>query len=139
MSPPSDPPESHPGPRVAAVVVAWNSRADLPAALRSLLSARPPVEIAVVDNASEDGTAALVRQEFPSVRVIEAGAEEDLISFNHSLRTLVEHDLVELEVALAASDRPEELLLGLRGFTKGTQAQKRGPLRLQNSAKPGGE
>jgi twitching motility protein PilT len=72
-------------------------------------------------------------------RVIEAGAEEDLISFNHSLRTLVEHDLVELEVALAASDRPEELLLGLRGFTKGTQAQKRGPLRLQNSAKPGGE
>ena len=25
-------------------------------------------------------------------------------------------DLVELEVALAASDRPEELLLSLRGF-----------------------
>jgi twitching motility protein PilT len=72
-------------------------------------------------------------------RVIEAGAEEDLISFNHSLRTLVEHDLIELEVALAASDRPEELLLALRGFSKGTQAQKRGPLRLQGSAKPAGE
>jgi twitching motility protein PilT len=69
-------------------------------------------------------------------RVIEAGSEEDLISFNHSLRTLVEHDLIELEVALAASDRPEELLLALRGFTKGSQAQKRGPLRLQNAAKP---
>jgi hypothetical protein len=71
--------------------------------------------------------------------VVEAGHEEGLISFNHSLRTLVEHDLIELEVALAASDRPEELLLALRGFSKGTQAQKRGPLRLQGSAKPAGE
>jgi twitching motility protein PilT len=70
-------------------------------------------------------------------RVIEAGSEEDLISFNRSLRTLVEHDLIELEVALAASDRPEELLLALRGFSKGSQAQRKGPLRLQSSA--GGE
>jgi len=66
-------------------------------------------------------------------RVIEAGSEEDLISFNRSLRTLVEHDLVELEVALAASDRPEELLLALRGFSKGSQGQKKGPLRLSPS------
>jgi twitching motility protein PilT len=65
-------------------------------------------------------------------RVIEAGSEEDLISFNRSLRTLVEHDLIELEVALAASDRPEELLLALRGFSKGTQGQKKGPLRLSS-------
>ncbi len=63
-------------------------------------------------------------------RVIESGTEEDLISFNMSLRTLVDHDLIELEVGLAASDRPEELLLGLRGYTKGSQAQRRGPLRL---------
>jgi twitching motility protein PilT len=52
-------------------------------------------------------------------RVVEAGAEEELISFNHSLRQLVGQDLVELDVALAASDRPEELLLALRGFSKG--------------------
>ena len=52
-------------------------------------------------------------------RVVEAGAEEGLISFNHSLRQLVGQNLVELDVALAASDRPEELLLALRGFSKG--------------------
>ena len=40
------------------------------------------------------------------------------MSFNNSLRRLVQHDLVELEVALAASDRPEELLLALRGYSK---------------------
>ena len=52
-------------------------------------------------------------------RVVEAGHEEGLISFNHSLRTLVQQDLIELETALAHSDRPEELLLALRGFSKG--------------------
>ena len=72
-------------------------------------------------------------------RVIDADNEEDLISFNQSLRTLVEHDLVDLEVALAASDRPEELLLALRGFTQGAQAQRRGPLRMQNKSNGSGE
>lgn len=49
-------------------------------------------------------------------REIEAGEGGGLISFNQSLRQLVEAGLIELEVALSASDRPEELLLGLRGF-----------------------
>ena len=52
-------------------------------------------------------------------RVVEAGHEEGLISFNHSLRLLVQQDVIELETALSASDRPEELLLALRGFSKG--------------------
>ncbi len=52
-------------------------------------------------------------------RVVEAGHEEGLISFNHSLRLLVQQDVIELETALAASDRTEELLLALRGFSKG--------------------
>jgi pilus retraction protein PilT len=52
-------------------------------------------------------------------RVVESGHEEGLISFNHSLRLLVQQDVIELETALAASDRPEELLLALRGFSKG--------------------
>ncbi|MEM7307729.1 MAG: PilT/PilU family type 4a pilus ATPase [Planctomycetota bacterium] len=67
-------------------------------------------------------------------RVIDSG-EEELISFNQSLRTLVHHDLVDLDVALAASDRPEELLLALRGFSQGSQAQRRGPLRM--AGRPG--
>jgi pilus retraction protein PilT len=64
-------------------------------------------------------------------RVVEAGHEEGLISFNHSLRHLIQADLIELETALAASDRPEELLLALRGFSKG----KGNP---QNPGAPGG-
>jgi pilus retraction protein PilT len=68
-------------------------------------------------------------------RVVEASHEEGLISFNQSLRLLVQQDVIELETALAASDRPEELLLALRGFSKGkgtpqAGAQGQGRLRL---------
>src|SRR5258705_153202 len=67
-------------------------------------------------------------------RVVEAGHEEGLISFNYSLRMLVQQDVIELETALSASDRPEELLLALRGFSKGkanqTGAAQSGRLRL---------
>ncbi|QDU68794.1 PilT/PilU family type 4a pilus ATPase [Engelhardtia mirabilis] len=61
-------------------------------------------------------------------KVIESGDGKGLISFNQSLRQLVEAGLIELETALAASDRPDELLLALRGFTtaggRGRQAQE---------------
>ncbi|MBI1380153.1 MAG: PilT/PilU family type 4a pilus ATPase [Planctomycetaceae bacterium] len=57
-------------------------------------------------------------------RAIEQGGDTGLISFNQSLRQLVEAGLIELEVALAASDRPDELMLALRGFTSGGDRQK---------------
>jgi len=70
-------------------------------------------------------------------RVVEAGSDEGLVSFNHSLRNLVHQDLVELDVALQASDRPEELLLTLRGYSKGKPSQPTargsGKLRLTGS------
>lgn len=50
-------------------------------------------------------------------RVIEQGSERGLISFNMCLRKLVQDRKVELNDALAASDRPEELILALRGIT----------------------
>jgi pilus retraction protein PilT len=50
-------------------------------------------------------------------RVIEQGTERGLISFNMCLRRLVQDHKVELNDALAASDRPEELVLALRGIT----------------------
>jgi hypothetical protein len=74
MTAASDPRGTHPPPKVAVVVVAWNSREDLPTALRSLETATSPLEVVVVDNASEDGTAETVRRDFPTVRLIEAGA-----------------------------------------------------------------
>jgi twitching motility protein PilT len=56
-------------------------------------------------------------------RLVEAGVEDGLVSFNQSLQTLIQQDLIELETALAASDRPEELLLALRGYSKGRPAE----------------
>jgi pilus retraction protein PilT len=50
-------------------------------------------------------------------RVIDQGTERGLISFNMCLRRLVQDHKVELNDALAASDRPEELVLALRGIT----------------------
>jgi twitching motility protein PilT len=50
-------------------------------------------------------------------RVIERGGEKGQISFNRSLRSLVADGRVALEDALAASDRPDELTLALRGIT----------------------
>ena len=61
--------------RLAIVIVAFNARDDLAQTLESLTSAPPrtPHEIVVVDNASTDGAASLVRDQFPQVRVIDAG------------------------------------------------------------------
>jgi twitching motility protein PilT len=50
-------------------------------------------------------------------RVIEQGTERGLVSFNMSLRRLVQERKADVNDALAASDRPEELILALRGFT----------------------
>ena len=55
-------------------------------------------------------------------RTIEGGGI-GLISFNQSLRRLVQQKLVDLKDALAASDRPDELILALRGITSGVRSR----------------
>ncbi len=50
-------------------------------------------------------------------RVIDSGSEKGIVSFNQCLRQLVLRQQIDLEDALAASDRPEELVLALRGIT----------------------
>lgn len=58
-------------PRVSIVIVSWNTREMLLAALRSLLPARGFVaDVIVVDNASQDSSADAVVRSFPEVRVI---------------------------------------------------------------------
>lgn len=59
-------------------------------------------------------------------KVIESGTEAGLISFNECLRGLVERQQVDLDDALAASDRPDELLLALRGI-RGSADRVTGP------------
>lgn len=56
--------------RITACVVNWNTAAHLPGALSSLLGqTHPDLEIVVVDNASRDGSADVVRR-FPDVRLV---------------------------------------------------------------------
>ncbi|WP_054537408.1 glycosyltransferase [Herpetosiphon geysericola] len=61
-------------PSVSIIVINFNGKKHLIACLTSLLSQRYPsnaLEIIVVDNASHDGSCDLIRQQFPSVRLIE--------------------------------------------------------------------
>ncbi len=59
---------------LSIVIVSYNTREDLARCLQSLRSAPPtaPSEVIVVDNASRDGSAALVRMQFPEVRLVES-------------------------------------------------------------------
>ena len=61
--------------RLSIVIVTYNSAAHIDACLGSLVRHPPAIDhdTVVVDNASSDGTAALVRQRHPSVRVVESG------------------------------------------------------------------
>src|SRR5690606_36856125 len=58
--------------RMSIVIVNWNTEALLSQCLASIL-AHPPegdYEVVVVDNASTDGSVAMVRDEFPSVTLL---------------------------------------------------------------------
>lgn len=55
-------------PSTCAIVVTYNSVGEIAACLTPLLAAG--IDVVVVDNASEDGTAALIQREFPAVELI---------------------------------------------------------------------
>jgi N-acetylglucosaminyl-diphospho-decaprenol L-rhamnosyltransferase len=63
-------------PRLSVIIVTFNSRDHIDACLESILEHMPAIDhdIVVVDNASEDGTAAAIRARWSDVRVIDAGA-----------------------------------------------------------------
>ncbi|HVA24476.1 MAG TPA: glycosyltransferase family 2 protein [Chloroflexota bacterium] len=56
--------------QLSVIVVNWNVRDLLRAGLRSVLGEDMDAEIIVVDNASHDGSAEMLRAEFPSIRLI---------------------------------------------------------------------
>lgn len=58
---------------LSVIIVSWNTREVLRACLESVLcqETSAALEIWVVDNASHDGSAAMVRHQFPAVRLIE--------------------------------------------------------------------
>lgn len=56
--------------RLSVVIVNWNTRAYLEACLTSLDEQAIPHQVIVLDNASNDGSAELVRRAFPNVHLI---------------------------------------------------------------------
>ena len=58
---------------LSVVIVSYNTREDLRLCLNALRESALPTEIVVVDNASTDGSAAMVREHFPEVILIEPG------------------------------------------------------------------
>lgn len=58
---------------IGVVIVSFNTCALLRACLASLRDCRLPLRVVVVDNASTDGSAAMVRAEFPEVELLEPG------------------------------------------------------------------
>ena len=72
-------------PRLSIVIVTYHSAGQIDACLTSLADHPPSVdhETLIVDNASPDGTAAAVRQRWPGVRVIDAGANVGFAGANN--------------------------------------------------------
>jgi GT2 family glycosyltransferase len=59
-------------PLVSIVVICWNNKRYLADCLASVLSQTyPDIEVVLTDNASSDGSAEYVRQNFPSIKVIQ--------------------------------------------------------------------
>lgn len=57
-------------PEISVVIVNYNTRDFLRACLQSLVEQPLAIEIIVVENASQDGSAAMVRESFPDVRLL---------------------------------------------------------------------
>lgn len=72
-------------PKVAAIVVSYNTREELLRCLASLAAhVRLPLEVVVVDNASTDGSAAAVRGAYPAARVLESPANQGFSAANNA-------------------------------------------------------
>jgi hypothetical protein len=105
------------------IVSSYNNAALLPDCLRSVAAAHPgiPTSVYVVDAGSTDGTAALVRREFPDVRLMIAAENRGYAALNNlALRVIVaaasaDADRTRIAVLLLNADTamPPDALTGL--------------------------
>lgn len=68
---------------LSVVIVSFNTRELLRACLKSLQTHEPNAEVIVVDNASHDGSAAMVRAEFPEVILVESPTNQGFAAANN--------------------------------------------------------
>jgi N-acetylglucosaminyl-diphospho-decaprenol L-rhamnosyltransferase len=83
-------------PLVSVLVVTWNSAADVAGCLASLptVVSDAPLEVIVVDNASSDGTAGVVRDSFPGARLVVNVTNRGLAAANNQALALAHGELV---------------------------------------------
>jgi len=128
---------------ISVLIVNWNTRDLLDACLKSIpaVSSSHEVEVIVVDNASTDGSAEMVRLNHPQVRLIEPGANTGYAKGNNIAYAASHGELVltlnpdtELrsdtldEVQRAFDRHPQAVALGARqiGVDGQVQASVRG-------------
>jgi GT2 family glycosyltransferase len=76
---------------LAVIIISWNTRELLRDCLASLRAAGDVPRVIVVDNASSDGSADMVRAGFPDISVIEPGANLGFVKANNlALRQLLD-------------------------------------------------
>jgi len=80
---------------LSVLIVNWNTRELLRKCLQSLIQfPADPMEIIVVDNHSKDESAKMVREEFPQVRLIEAGSNSGYARGNNLAFAAAKGDLL---------------------------------------------
>jgi len=106
-----------PAEEVGAVLVAWNSMAWLPGAVRSLTAqSRPPSAIVVVDNASEDGVGDFLAREHPGVIYRRNETNEGFAAaVNQGIHTLATPWILTLNPDVVLDPRYLERLLDAAG------------------------
>ena len=70
-------------PHISVVIVSYNTRDLLVDCLTSLREFEPHSQVIVVDNASRDGSEAMVRERFPEVTVIQSGRNAGFAGANN--------------------------------------------------------
>ena len=81
---------------LSVLIVNWNTKEKLRACLASINRFPPdePFEVIVVDNSSSDGSAEMVRSEFPSVKLIEPGSNTGYAKGNNLGFAVAKGDLL---------------------------------------------
>jgi GT2 family glycosyltransferase len=77
---------NEPHPRLSLVVLSYNRSAELARTLERMLAMSGNLPIVVVDNASTDGSAAMVAQRFPQVTLISLSRNMGAAARNHGVR-----------------------------------------------------
>ena len=99
-------------PRVCVLILTWNTREEVLTCLKhALLADYPDYEVVVIDNASQDGTSAAVREKYPDVTLLENPTNLGYAGGNNrGLRYALEHGADYMLIINSDTVMPPDLL-----------------------------